>query len=759
MADETIELELALVTKNFEQAIRKAQASGKDFELAFKQTSKGVESSFRTVDKEAKKTGKSVENAFSKGLSSFQVFAANLAANVVANALGALTSAASGLFRAFTTDGVAAAERLQQSIQGLAAALGVTADSAQIQEFNELFSNLEKTTGVSKDVQFEIAALGKSFGASTEDLDKFVQASIELSAAAKINLEEAARRIGRSFSGSIEDVSKFATGLKGLSKDSLAAGEGLDVILNQLGGRAAAELQTFAGSGINVSNAFNSIQEAFGNVVVENPAVIAAFNGVAEIFRSLETVVAANQEQMQTFVQQGIVLVIEGLQAILPALNPVLTGFQVLGNVLQIVGTVIGFQVEQAIIRLKFLGRAFGLLIDLLPTEPIINFANSIKEAFNNALAFIGDLISAIPERFLPDSFKEDFPEFNALAKEALDDTKKNFTDSRDSILRDISDIGNALNNGVVSEATVAAIGARLDRIKQQVAEARQDNTPTDPEQSPTVQAFIREQELLAQLKEEQKIREQDQAAIEADLEAIKQDERLLEIENRLGQEEALRLAAAKRKAKDRESELQAEIALEKKLTVARRKGLVAREKESQEAEKTREANFKSSLGTIATLQSSGNKTLFRIGQAAAVATSIIDGVAAVQKALSAAPPPFNFALAALVGVATAANTAKIASAKPPSFQDGGVVPGQSFTGDRVLARVNSGELILNRRQQANLFSAIDSGNISNGAGTTFIINGDVLTDDDFVERIAERLTDAAENRNVRLGASEVISG
>jgi hypothetical protein len=38
-----------------------------------------------------------------------------------------------------------------------------------------------------------------------------------------------------------------------------------------------------------------------------------------------------------------------------------------------------------------------------------------------------------------------------------------------------------------------------------------------------------------------------------------------------------------------------------------------------------------------------------------------------------------------------------------PRFERGGIVAGSSFTGDNVLARVNSGELILNRAQQKNL--------------------------------------------------------
>jgi hypothetical protein len=57
-----------------------------------------------------------------------------------------------------------------------------------------------------------------------------------------------------------------------------------------------------------------------------------------------------------------------------------------------------------------------------------------------------------------------------------------------------------------------------------------------------------------------------------------------------------------------------------------------------------------------------------------------------------------------------AAGAAEIATIAAESYAQGGVVPGNSFTGDKVPARVNSGEMILTQADQAMLADAIKSG-------------------------------------------------
>lgn len=76
-------------------------------------------------------------------------------------------------------------------------------------------------------------------------------------------------------------------------------------------------------------------------------------------------------------------------------------------------------------------------------------------------------------------------------------------------------------------------------------------------------------------------------------------------------------------------------------------------------------------FGTLAGLSSSSNSKLAAIGKAAAITQATIKGFVAVQEALASGPPPYNYAMAAAVGIAAAANVAKII-ATPTGFATGG---------------------------------------------------------------------------------------
>ena len=92
-------------------------------------------------------------------------------------------------------------------------------------------------------------------------------------------------------------------------------------------------------------------------------------------------------------------------------------------------------------------------------------------------------------------------------------------------------------------------------------------------------------------------------------------------------------------------------------------------------------------------------------------------GEAMASGTASAASLPFPANIAAIAAVtATIISTFAGIIAAAQKFADGGIVGGGSLHGDRLLARVNSGEMILNGRQQKRLFDLLDSNGAIGGA-------------------------------------------
>ena len=71
-----------------------------------------------------------------------------------------------------------------------------------------------------------------------------------------------------------------------------------------------------------------------------------------------------------------------------------------------------------------------------------------------------------------------------------------------------------------------------------------------------------------------------------------------------------------------------------------------------------------------------------------------------------------------LSGAATMMSLISQINSVTSGYATGGIVGGSSYSGDNLYARLNSGEMVLNKHQQQNLFDAINSGNLGNGGGT-----------------------------------------
>mgnify|MGYP005965626781 FL=1 len=112
---------------------------------------------------------------------------------------------------------------------------------------------------------------------------------------------------------------------------------------------------------------------------------------------------------------------------------------------------------------------------------------------------------------------------------------------------------------------------------------------------------------------------------------------------------------------------------------------------------------------TTAEITALGTQTAAEVTASTAKTTAASVEMAAKSTAAYAYIP---FAGPALAAAQIATMQALIAAAAIPKFASGGIVTGGPSSGDKILARVNAGEMILNGSQQSNLFDAINSGQL-----------------------------------------------
>ena len=111
------------------------------------------------------------------------------------------------------------------------------------------------------------------------------------------------------------------------------------------------------------------------------------------------------------------------------------------------------------------------------------------------------------------------------------------------------------------------------------------------------------------------------------------------------------------------------------------------------------------------------------MGIVAQAVANVFAGYAEAQKLAAKTGGPWAWVAFAAAGMAQAlALVAQIKNAT--KFATGGIVGGSSYSGDNVYARLNSGEMVLNTRQQRNLFNLLDTGLMPQKGVTNIQVTG-----------------------------------
>ena len=121
--------------------------------------------------------------------------------------------------------------------------------------------------------------------------------------------------------------------------------------------------------------------------------------------------------------------------------------------------------------------------------------------------------------------------------------------------------------------------------------------------------------------------------------------------------------------------------------------------------------------------QLGANSKMAKVGLIASAIGQVIVGYSLAVSDAAKKLGWFGWIAASLSGLGIVAST--ISQLK--GYNTGGIIDGNSIHGDKVLARVNSGEMVLNKRQQSNLFRQLNNATYNNNAvgnNVVFTIHG-----------------------------------
>lgn len=673
----------------------------------FKDAAKDISKNLDGIKKDAEKSAKGSSQAFSTFLGTFSALALQKAFSVAVNGFKSFIGAMG--------ESIELAKVQQEAINELDNSLVRTGRFTReaSNDFQAFASQLQSTSKFGDEVILKNAALIQSFGnLSVDGLKQATSASVDLAAALGKDLGTASKILGQAAAGNVAGLSKFGIQIESTGDKAKDFALAVEQINEKFGGAAAAQLNTYDGATTQLGNTYGDLKEILGGVVVENGAVIGAFQGLNTIVQEAQKFLLENRDAVQDFIANGLQKLVGTIPIVASGINifmDTMTGLEVIFDGVKFVlnETVRGF----------------------------VNFAQAVVGAADAVASFAGINSETIK------SAKASLAELDAV-----------MADTSDGFLRDAQNAidSNAQKKKAVSDFAEFAKNALDESIQNQLSKTQEE-------------LDIEKKKLsdLAAIREAAKIAEDEQKFTDADLFIQNEQEKLDYIRDILGQEEALKEEARARELAATGDHNAARASLDAAASKARKADIFTLKKFEELSQSERLSNMKSTLGTISSLQSSSSKELFAIGKAAAISTATIDGIQAVQKALASAPPPFNIALASIVGIATAANIGKIASAKPPTGAfNGALVEGGSMMRDTEPFMLSRGEIVAPRKSFDEVVEGTArqrgfvKGNESGGKNVT--VNIDTLIgQDQFINDMIEKIREKILFENADLGVAK----
>lgn len=629
----------------------------------------------RSIRDGLKGVGEDAEKASKKTVNAFEVFKGSLAAQATVKGIELVTGALSYLWRNVVSDSIKSASVQEQAINKMNTALAITgkfSDETAL-SMQRFASQLQASSKFGDETVLAASALIQQLGNLDENgLKRATQAAADLSAALGIDLQSAAQLVGKAAAGEVGTLSRYGIAIERAGSKAETFARVLDTINAKFGGSARSEVNTFAGALAQLNNAVDDTKEEIGFLLINNESLINVINEVSKVFQGFSSAISENRDASNELVSRGIVLLIDALSLL------------------------VSFAETSAVVVTK-LGAA-----SYRTSAAISNVTNLLTLGMTDAGKRAKESMQIVQQ------FKDEAVrlEQGATGFTKLQDALAQFKMAAVSGYGESTasterfKIANRSAAGAVEELTEAQ--KKLIEKGKQLAEQTLNKDPNrayaenvkaiEAAAAKEIEIAQNKQLILDALEEERRQKESERYLKENEVALARFEENQRLIQDDLYTNEA--------RVRANQNAL-AQIMADERLTTKDREKLTRTYNDTErQLSQQRLANQRDTLNTISLLTQANSKELQFIGKAAAISTATIDGWVAVQKALASAPPPFNFGLAAAVGVATAANVSRIVGT--PLATGITEVP-SGFPNDTFPARLTSGERVVDRGTNQDL--------------------------------------------------------
>jgi hypothetical protein len=377
-----------------------------------------VQRGFASIKKGAESAAKDVGDAFQKETTSLgKLVAGSAIGNIIAQSIiGGFTSAFRGISNLISAS-ISEAAQSESNINRLNNALATTGQFSQVasQSLIDYASALQSTTTFSDDAILSTQSLLIQIGRlGVEEVPRATQATLDLAAALRIDLDSAARLVGKAAEGNVDAFKRYGVEIQKGATDAQTFANVLTALEQRFGGSAQREVNTFAGANAQLSNTFSDLLEELGKLITQSPTVIAFIKTISTGIASLAQTIQASLGGRDLF---GSLL--DGFFAVGNAiLQFVVRPIELIFNVASFVFENVRTAVQVAIVAFSNLGLAVAKVLNVVGVvgdEALAgyqNFADSSLAVLQDFQSRVGETASNIGNATLTDNLSNQLVAF-----------------------------------------------------------------------------------------------------------------------------------------------------------------------------------------------------------------------------------------------------------------------------------------------------------------------------------------------------------